>query len=47
MNMLRVSALGEYDTQNIFFQQRFAECKGGNRQNRLHLESRTPSWAGL
>ena len=20
---------------------------GGNRQNRLHLESRTPSWAGL
>ena len=22
-------------------------CEGGNRQNRLHLESRTPSWAGL
>ena len=21
--------------------------EGGNRQNRLHLESRTPSWAGL
>ena len=23
------------------------ENEGGNRQNRLHLESRTPSWAGL
>ena len=22
-------------------------AEGGNRQNRLHLESRTPSWAGL
>jgi len=22
-------------------------CEGGNRQNRLYLESRTPSWAGL
>jgi len=22
-------------------------CEGGNRQNRLHLESRTPSWAVL
>ena len=21
--------------------------EGGNRQNRLHLKSRTPSWAGL
>ena len=21
--------------------------EGGNRQNRLHLESRIPSWAGL
>ena len=21
--------------------------EGGNRQNRLHLDSRTPSWAGL
>ena len=21
--------------------------EGGNRQTRLHLESRTPSWAGL
>ena len=21
--------------------------EGGNRQNRLHIESRTPSWAGL
>ena len=21
--------------------------EGGNRENRLHLESRTPSWAGL
>ena len=21
--------------------------EGGNRQNRLHLESRTPSWTGL
>ena len=21
--------------------------EGGNRQNRLHLESRTPSWVGL
>ena len=21
--------------------------EGGNRQNRLHLESKTPSWAGL
>ena len=47
MNMLRDSALGEYYTHNIFFQQRFAECEGGNRQNRLHLESGTPSWAGL
>ena len=23
------------------------DIEGGNRQNRLHLESRTPSWAGL
>ena len=23
------------------------ESEGGNRQNRLHLEIRTPSWAGL
>ena len=23
------------------------DTEGGNRQNRLHLESRTPSWAGL
>ena len=23
------------------------KTEGGNRQNRLHLESRTPSWAGL
>ena len=23
------------------------EDEGGNRQNRLHLESRAPSWAGL
>ena len=26
---------------------RFWLTEGGNRQNRLHLESRTPSWAGL
>ena len=25
----------------------FTDIEGGNRQNRLHLESRTPSWAGL
>ena len=25
---------------------RFWLIKGGNRQNRFHLESRTPSWAG-
>ena len=25
----------------------FYLVEGGNRQNRLHLESRTPSWAGL
>ena len=24
-----------------------SSIEGGNRQNRLHLESRTPSWAGL
>ena len=23
------------------------KVEGGNRQNRLYLESRTPSWAGL
>ena len=23
------------------------DIERGNRQNRLHLESRTPSWAGL
>ena len=23
------------------------ESEGGNRQKRLHLESRTPPWAGL
>ena len=25
----------------------YSPCGGGNRQNRLHLESRTPSWTGL
>ena len=25
----------------------WGDSEGGNRQNRLHLESRTPSWAGL
>ena len=30
-----------------FIYQYEKDIEGGNRQNRLHLESRTPSWARL
>ena len=32
----------EGDVQNMCH-----DNEGGNRQNRLYLESKTPSWAGL
>ena len=31
----------------INFPNSIGSCEGGNRQDRLHLENRTPSWAGL
>ena len=33
--------------ERIAFSTYSPETEGGNRQNGLHLESRTPSWAGL
>ena len=36
-----------HNRNDLAQQHKKGEAKGGNRQNRLHLESRTPSWALL
>ena len=37
----------KYEQHKLFPRKTFEGNEGGNRQNRLHLESRIPSWAGL
>ena len=41
--MPRAQKAGEISYSTVFQ----VESEGGKRQNRLHLESRTPTWAGL
>ena len=44
MQETQVQSLGQEDSLE---KEMATHSEGGNRQNRLHLESRTPPWAGL
>ena len=44
MQETQIQSLGQEDSLE---KEMATHSEEGNRQNRLHLESRTPSWAGL